>query len=156
MYVISSISGGSRNNTCEPCSWGNWGYPSRSFPSSAAKNSSGGKTPEFVRVDVDWRETPEAYVLMADLPGLKKEEVKVEAEEGRVLKLSGERNRETEENGKYHRSERPDGKFLRKFRLPMDANMDAITASMENGVLTVTVPKKEQQGSKKIEVEISG
>ncbi|CAI9091611.1 OLC1v1026683C1 [Oldenlandia corymbosa var. corymbosa] len=161
MYVISSTSSGSRSNTYDPCCWGNWGYPSKSFPFSGnvyvATNSSGEKTPEFVRVEVDWKESPEACVLMADLPGLKKEEVKVEVKEGRVLKISGERIREAEEeNDKYHLSERSKGKFQRKFRLPEDANMDAIKASMENGVLTVTVPKREQVKPQRIQVEISG
>lgn len=74
---------------------------------------------------------------------IKKEEVKVEVEEGRVLLNSGERRKEEEEekNDKWHRLERSSGKFLRRFRLPEDAKMDEVKAAMENGVLTVTVPK---------------
>ena len=93
---------------------------------------------------IDWKETPEAHVFIADLPGLNKEEVKVEFDDGRVLQISGERNVEKDdENDKWHRVERCRGKFLRRFRLPESAKIDEVKASMENGVLTVTVPKQE-------------
>lgn len=100
----------------------------------------------MVNARVDWKETPEAHVLKADLPGLKKEEVKVEVEDGKVIQISGERSIEKEDkNEKWHRIERSSGKFQRRFRLPEDAKMEEIRASMENGVLTVTVPKAEQK-----------
>ncbi|KAJ8443861.1 hypothetical protein Cgig2_032685 [Carnegiea gigantea] len=96
----------------------------------------------FVNARIDWKETREAHIFRADLPGVKKEEVKVEVEDGRVLQISGGRSREKEEkNDKWHRVERSSGKFLRRFRLPENAKLDEIKASMENGVLTVTVPK---------------
>ena len=77
------------------------------------------------------------------LPGVKEEEVKVEVEEGNVLKISGERSREKEEkNDKWHHVERSSGEFLRRFRLPNNAKVDQVKAVMENGVLTVTVPKE--------------
>ncbi|GFP86331.1 17.6 kDa class i heat shock protein 3 [Phtheirospermum japonicum] len=58
-------------------------------------------------------------------PGLKKEEVKVEVEDGNVLQISGERSGEKEEkNDKWHRVERSSGKFLRRFRLPENAKLD--------------------------------
>ncbi|KAJ6750773.1 hypothetical protein OIU85_001322 [Salix viminalis] len=104
-----------------------------------------------------FRETPEAHVFKADLPGLKKEEVKVEIEDDRVLQISGERNTEMEDkNDTWHRVERSSGKFLRRFRLPENAKMDQVRASMENGLLTVTVPKEEVKKPDVKAIEISG
>ncbi|XP_061376378.1 class I heat shock protein-like [Gastrolobium bilobum] len=111
----------------------------------------------FANARVDWKETPEGHVFKADLPGLKKEEVKVEVEEGRVLQISGERSVEKEDkNEKWHRVERGRGKFLRKFWLPENAKVDEIKANMENGVLTVTVPKVPEKKAEVKTIEISG
>jgi len=110
----------------------------------------------FVNTCIDWKETPEAHVFKADLPGLKKEEVKVEIEDDRVLQISGERNVEKEDkNDTWHRVERSCGKFLRRFRLPENAKMDQVKASMENGVLTVTVPKEKVKKPEVKAIDIS-
>ncbi|PON80923.1 Small heat shock protein HSP [Trema orientale] len=100
---------------------------------------------------------PEAHVFRADVPGLKKEEVKVEVEDDRVLQISGERKMEKKDkNDTWHRVERSCGKFLRRFRLPENAKLDQIKAAMENGVLTVTVPKEAIKKSDVKSIEISG
>ncbi|KAJ3687775.1 hypothetical protein LUZ61_016939 [Rhynchospora tenuis] len=143
-----------RNNTFDPFSLDLWdpfdGFPFNnslfSFPPRPSSSLSipSDTSSAFAAARVDWRETPEAHVFKADLPGIKKEEVKVEVEEGNVLQISGHRTRENEEKtDTWHRVERSSGKFLRRFRLPENAKMDQVKAAMENGVLTVTVPKEE-------------
>ncbi|XP_027095883.1 18.5 kDa class I heat shock protein [Coffea arabica] len=160
MSLIPSVFGGRRSNVFDPFSLDIWD-PFEGFPFS---NTSLANVPDtardtsaFATARIDWKETPEAHVFKADLPGLKKEEVKVEVEEGRVLQISGERSREQEEkNDKWHRVERSSGRFLRRFRLPENAKVDQVKASMENGVLTVTVPKEEVKKSDVKAIEISG
>ncbi|KAH9304662.1 hypothetical protein KI387_009066 [Taxus chinensis] len=91
---------------------------------------------------VDWKETPQAHVFTADLPGLKKEELKIDLVDKNTLRISGERQKEKEEkNDQWHRVERSSGRFMRQFRLPQNVNVDGISAKLENGVLSVNVPK---------------
>ncbi|GLT93017.1 hypothetical protein SLE2022_108240 [Rubroshorea leprosula] len=159
MSLIPSIFGGRRSNIFDPFSLDIWD-PFEGFPfNSTVANvpSSARETSAFANARIDWKETPEAHIFKADLPGLKKEEVKVEVEEGRVLQISGERSREVEDkNDTWHRVERSSGKFLRRFRLPENAKMDQVKASMENGVLTVTVPKEEVKKPEVKSIDISG
>ncbi|KAJ6937304.1 hypothetical protein NC652_011833 [Populus alba x Populus x berolinensis] len=131
--------------------------PLKEFPFTSTSNSLlSRENSAFVNTRIDWKETPEAHVFKADLPGLKKEEVKVEIEDDRVLQISGDRNVEKEDkNDTWHRVERSSGKFLRRFRLPENAKMDQVKASMENGVLTVTVPKEEIKKPDVKAIEIS-
>ncbi|OIT01080.1 PREDICTED: class I heat shock protein-like [Nicotiana attenuata] len=119
------------------------------------------ETSKFSNPRVDWKETQEAHVFKADLPGLKKEEVKVEVEEGRVLQISGEigaadKEDQKKENETWRRIERPRGKFCRKFWLPENAKLDEVKACMENGVLTVTIPKQEIKKPEVKTIEITG
>ncbi|KAL6649648.1 hypothetical protein ACP70R_013872 [Stipagrostis hirtigluma subsp. patula] len=152
-----------RGNVFDPFSLDLWD-PFQGFPFGSG---SGSLFPSFPRTDsetaafagarFDWKETPEAHVFKADVPGLKKEEVKVEVEDGNVLQISGERNKEQEEKtDTWHRVERSSGKFLRRFRLPENAKTEQIKASMENGVLTVTVPKEEVKKPEVKSIQISG
>ncbi|XP_010271881.1 PREDICTED: 17.8 kDa class I heat shock protein-like [Nelumbo nucifera] len=158
MSIIPSIFGGRRSNIFDPFSMDLWDpFHDFSFATALSIPQFSSETATFANARIDWKETPEAHVFKADLPGLKKEEVKVELEEGRVLHISGERNREHEEkNDKWHRVERSSGKFLRRFRLPENAKVDQVKAAMENGVLTVTIPKEVVKKPEVKAIEISG
>lgn len=104
---------------------------------------------------VDIRETDDAYTVTADLPGLKKKDVKIIVNDS-ILEISGERSYENkEDNGSYHRRERSYGSFHRSFHLPETVKEDKITACFKNGILTVEVPKEEEVKPKGYEVKIS-
>ncbi|KAG0602037.1 hypothetical protein M758_11G156700 [Ceratodon purpureus] len=105
---------------------------------------------------VDWRETPEAHIFKADLPGMRKEGVKVQVLEGRTLEISGERTREDVQKGDtWHRVERSRGSFMRRFRLPENSNVDDVQANVLDGVLTVTVPKVQKPKPQVRQIEIA-
>ena len=153
MSMVPSFFGGRRSNTYDPFSLDIWDP----FEGMSSLTSGGGETAALANIRMDWKENPEAHVIKADLPGLRKEEVKVEVEDGRVLQISGERSREQEESGdKWHRVERSSGRFMRRFRLPENAKMEEIQAKMENGVLTVVVPKQEEKRPQVQAIDISG
>ncbi|XP_068330153.1 16.9 kDa class I heat shock protein 2-like [Pyrus communis] len=154
--ALSLYGNGRRSSVFDPFSLDIWD-PFEGFGTLANFPSSARETTAIANTRIDWKETPEAHIFKADLPGIKKEEVKVEVEDGRVLQISGERSREQEDkNDKWHRVERSSGKFTRRFRLPENAKIDQVTAAMENGVLTVTVPKEEEKKPEVKAIEISG
>ncbi|XP_057441856.1 18.2 kDa class I heat shock protein-like [Lotus japonicus] len=157
MSLIPSFFGGRRSNVFDPFSLDTWD-PFEGLPlSNSNLPSSARETTAIANTRVDWKETPEAHVFSVDLPGLKKEEVKVEVEDGKVLQISGERSKEQEQkDDKWHRIERSSGKFMRRFRLPENAKMEQVKAAMENGVLTVTVPKEEEKKPEVKSIQISG
>ncbi|XP_028763955.1 uncharacterized protein LOC114722165 [Neltuma alba] len=104
----------------------------------------GGDVTALAHAHVDWRETDSAHIFRADLPGVRKEDLKVQVEDDNVLQISGEKVKEQEDkNDKWHRVERQRGSFIRRFRLPENAQMDQISCKMAEGVLTLTIPKKE-------------
>ncbi|KFK33972.1 hypothetical protein AALP_AA5G085600 [Arabis alpina] len=157
MSLIPSFFGGRRTNVFDPFSLDVWDPFQGFMTPSGLANASGKDVAAFTNAKVDWRETPEAHVFKADLPGLKKEEVKVEVEDGNILQISGERSSENEEKSdQWHRVERSSGKFMRRFRLPENAKMEEVKASMENGVLSVTVPKVPEKKPEVKSIDVSG
>ncbi|UYZ58273.1 Hsp20/alpha crystallin family protein [Hymenobacter latericus] len=104
---------------------------------------------------VDAYETEQGYEIEASLPGLKREDIKVEFQQGR-LSISGERRMQNERNDRrYHMMESQYGSFQRTFQLPDVANGQGIEATFEDGVLHITVPK-DQQKTMRHQVEIRG
>ncbi|MDH5666441.1 MAG: Hsp20/alpha crystallin family protein [Nitrospira sp.] len=103
---------------------------------------------------VDISETDQSYLIKAELPEVKKEDVKVRVEDG-VLTLSGERRQEKEEKGKkYHRVERSYGSFVRSFALPESVDESGVKAEYKDGVLNLHLPKAEKAKPKAIEVKV--
>ncbi len=102
--------------------------------------------------DIDVKETADAYVFKADVPGLKEKDVEVSFT-GNRLTLSGKREEERrEEKATYFASERSYGAFTRTFTLPPGTDVDHATAEMKDGVLTINVPKMPEVQPKKIPV----
>ncbi len=104
---------------------------------------------------VNISETDKAYLVKADLPDVKKENVKVTHENG-VLTIEGERRQEKrEQNEKFHRVESSYGRFLRRFTIPDDAEEGRIEASFKDGALNVTIPKAEAKSPKARQIAVS-
>ena len=104
---------------------------------------------------VDLGETKDAYHLTADVPGLKKEDIQIEVIDN-VVTIKGERKTESENKEKdYHHIERSYGSFQRSVEVPGGFVPDRVTATFENGVLTVTLPKREEAKPKSITVQAS-
>jgi HSP20 family protein len=104
---------------------------------------------------VDITEDDKQYLIKAELPEVRKDDVKVVVESG-VLTISGERNFEKEEKDKkYHRIERSYGSFTRSFSVPDDADDSKVSAEFKDGVLTVHLAKSEKARPKSIEVKLS-
>lgn len=105
--------------------------------------------------NVDIFETDNELLLKADLPGLEMNEIDIQIENG-TLTLRGERKFEKEsKDGGYHRIERSYGSFVRYFSLPETVNPEGVKADYKNGVLTVTLPKKELAKPRQIKVQVS-
>jgi HSP20 family protein len=105
---------------------------------------------------VDIRETDNALTLKADLPDMKFEDIDVRLENGTIT-LKGERNFEQEKanGGGWHRVERSYGTFERVFSLPETVDPEGVKAEYKNGVLTVTLPKKEIAKPRQVKVQVS-
>jgi HSP20 family protein len=103
---------------------------------------------------VDISETDGEYLIKAELPDVKREDVKVMLEDG-VLTIQGERKQEREEKGKkYHRVERSYGSFVRSFSLPDVIDEEKVKAEFRDGLLNLHLPKSEKAKPKAIEVKV--
>jgi HSP20 family protein len=103
---------------------------------------------------VDIRETENELVLEMDVPGVAQEDVEIRLE-NYALTIKGERKFDSENQGKgYHRIERSYGSFARTFTLPNSVDTEKVKADYKNGVLSVTLPKKEVAKPRTIRVEI--
>jgi HSP20 family protein len=113
----------------------------------------GSRTPRRWAPAMDLVEREDSYVLHADLPGLTEDDVKIEFEDN-VLTISGERRAETREEGKggYVRVERASGSFTRSLTLPAGVDAERIEATVDNGVLEITVPKPAQRRPHRIAI----
>lgn len=104
---------------------------------------------------VDISETDTAYLIKGEIPGVKKEDVKVTIEDD-MITLRGERKQEKEDKGeKYHRIERCYGSFMRSFHLPDDAEESTVKAEFKDGMISVTLPKSEQAKNKPKQIEVT-
>jgi len=104
---------------------------------------------------VDIREEEHAFLIAAELPGLKRDQVKVSVQDG-VLTLSGERHAEkVEEDTRMHRVERSYGSFLRRFSLPENVRPEAIAANFEDGILKVHLPKADIVTPQAIDIKVN-
>ena len=104
---------------------------------------------------VDISETDSEYLIKGEIPGVKKEDVKVTIQDG-MLTIQGERRQEKEEKGKkFHRIERSYGSFVRSFRVPGDADENSVKAEFKDGMLNVTLAKSAEAKPKAIEVSVS-
>lgn len=104
---------------------------------------------------VDISETDKEYLIRAELPAVRKEDVKVTVDEG-MITIQGERKQQQEDKSeKFHRMETFYGSFTRSFALPENVNADSIRCESKDGVLTVHIPKTEakKQQPKQIKVE---
>ena len=104
----------------------------------------------------DVKETKEAYLFKADVPGMQDKDIEVTVT-GNRLTINGKREAEKEDKGdRYYAYERTYGSFTRSFTLPDGADVDKLRASLDSGVLSLTLPKKPEVQPKKIAVKAQG
>jgi HSP20 family protein len=131
---------------------------SRFFLGGFPNRMGSGEIPSLAVADwspeVDISEDDHGYLLKADLPEMKKDDVRVTVEDG-ILSVSGERKTEKEDHKKkFHRIERSFGTFRRSFTLPEDADSTKVTAEFRDGVLKVHLPTTPVAKSKAIQVKV--
>jgi len=103
---------------------------------------------------VDVSESENEYTIKADIPGMKKEDIKISLERN-TMSISGERKEEVEEKNKnYVRREKSYGSFFRSFELPHAVDSKNIKATYSDGVLSINVPKSEESKPKEIKIDV--
>jgi HSP20 family protein len=104
---------------------------------------------------VDITENEQEYLIKAELPEVKKDDVKISVENG-VLRITGERHRDEEtKTKKLHRIERSYGRFVRSFTLPDEVNTGKVTAEFRDGLLRIHVPKDGNPKPKAVEIKVN-
>ena len=104
---------------------------------------------------MDVQETDTEYLVKADLPDVKREDVKVSVEDG-VLAVEGERRMEKEEKGrKFHRTERIYGRFVRRMAVPTNVDSERVAADFKDGVLSVHLPKSPSVKPKTVDIKVA-
>lgn len=150
------------NNMMRQSQWSNRGMGQdpirqafdRLFEGSLFQNESGDEssvvTSQWVpRVDI--KEEANRFVLYADIPGVNPEDIEVQMDKG-MLTIKGERREEARENESFSRIERRHGSFHRRFALPDSADPEGISASGQNGVLQIVIPKRPETTPRRIQV----
>ncbi len=100
---------------------------------------------------VDLLETPDRYIITAELPGLRREDVDIQVHDNR-LTISGTRREQLQACEQYHRVERGHGSFSRTFHLSMAVDPERVSADLRDGVLTVVCPKSAEASARRIHV----
>ncbi len=106
----------------------------------------------FTSPNVDIIENVDSFIIKAELPGITKEDISIDLKDS-TLTISGEKKTEkTDESKTYHKTEISYGKFSRSFQIPLDIAVDKIEAKFKDGILTLTLPKGEEEKPKQIEI----
>ncbi len=112
-----------------------------------------GLAPQATRVAMDCCEDEKAYIITAEVPGAKREDIHIDLQDD-MLTIRGEKKSEREGKTEHHRwAERSHGSFRRSFSLPSNALTDRVEASFRDGVLTVTIPKTEESKSRTVSIK---
>ncbi len=100
---------------------------------------------------IDVHETADEYVITAELPGLGRDDVHIQVQDGRV-QISGQRRERQVPCEQYHRVERGHGRFSRAFALPDAIDVSQVVAELQDGILTITMPKLTARGGRHVSV----
>ena len=96
-----------------------------------------------LRPSVEINESNDAFMISADLPGIKKSDIEVKVEENTLILIANKHIDKSDTNKKFHYNERRSGTFSRSFKLPKTVKEEKITAKLDNGVLSIVIPKAE-------------